>query len=334
MSKKETTISASKIKTFKSCSFKFFSNYILRIPEKTNMGALMGSCCHVVFEHLLKPRHLKKYEAIKNGEPDSCATINLYVRKYVKQNKMPADCYEKILAMIKVGLDTDYFCVGGEMQEPEMSFDISNDNPRYRIKGFLDKVSIYNDKFVRILDYKSVKSSEDFEGDNLKDNVQAKMYSLALKKKWPHLIPIVEFLLLQFPEKPLRRVSFSQKELVDFEKELEEVYEKIDSFTEKDASSNFAAEKYPEGKGFNGKLQCGWNYRQGHIQSPDETKKDGSPKFRCPYRFPMDYLALVNDETGEIAQTCFLDETLKPRDGHSIIKKKYRGCKFFYPESY
>jgi hypothetical protein len=215
-----------------------------------------------------------------------------------------------------------------------MAFDIINEHPKYRIKGFLDKVSIYNNKFARIIDYKSSRSQEDFKEESLQDNVQAKMYSLAVKKKWPELIPIVEFLLLQFPENPLRRVKFSNADLDKFEEYLGEVYGKIDNFTEKDASSNFAAAKFPEGKGFNGKLQCGWNWKQGFVQSPDEKKKDGSPKYYCPYRFPFDYWALVNNETGEVSKTCFLDEKLEEKAGHSVIKKKYRGCKFFYPDSY
>jgi hypothetical protein len=304
------------------------------VPDSTNLGALMGSACHVVFEHLLKARHYGKFKAIIDNGPEASPVINRYVAKYLKQNNMPDECGPKILSMIRVGLQNDFFCTGGEMQEPEMDFDYKSESPKYYIKGFLDKTSIYNNKFVRISDYKSSKSREEFSGDSLQDNIQAKMYSLAMKKKWPHLIPVVDFILLQFPDSPISRVKFTDAELEEFEEYLGKVYHKMENFTEKDASADFAAAKYPEGKGFNGKLLCGWNFKQGFVQSKDEKKKDGSPKYCCPYRFPFEYLALVNDETGEVAQSCFLNETLKPREGHSIIKKKYRGCKYFYPESY
>jgi hypothetical protein len=331
MSKKETTISASKISTFKSCSWKFHAHYFLRIPEKTNLGALQGTCVHTILELLLKERHRDKYVQMTTNGSESSPVIDRYVRKYVKANKMPEESVAAIQEMALVGLKTDYFCAGGAMREPEFAFDISSENPKYRIKGFMDKAAVYGD-WHRVVDFKS--SKQTYQGEELTENTQAKMYSLASRKLWPELKPVVDFVFLQFPADPVKRVKFTDEQLNEFEEYLGEVYEKIDKFTEKDASSNFAAEKYPQGKGFNGKLQCGWNYKQGHIQSPDETKKDGSPKFRCPYRFPMEYLALVNDETGEIAHTCFLDEILKPREGHSIIQKKYRGCKFFYPEAY
>lgn len=331
MSKKETTISASKIKTFESCSWKFYCNYTLRLPEKTNLGALQGTCVHTILELLLKERHRDKYIQMTTNGPESSPVIDRYVRKYVKANGMPEESVAAIQEMALVGLTTDYFCKGGEMREPEFAFDISSENPKYRIKGFMDKAAIYGD-WHRVVDFKS--SKQVFKDEELTDNVQAKMYSLASKKLWPELKPVVDFIFLQFPSDPVKRVKFSDAQLNDFEEYLGEVYEKIENFTEKDASADFAAAKYPEGKGFNGKLLCGWNFKQGFIQSKDEKKKDGSPKYCCPYRFPFEYLALVNDETGEVAQSCFLDETLKPREGHSIIKKKYRGCKYFYPESY
>jgi len=332
MSKKETTISASKIKTFESCSFKFWANYHLRLPEKTNLGALQGTCVHTILELLLKERHRAKYVALTTKGAAACPVIERYVRKYVKQYKMPEESVMAILEMAVVGLKTDYFCDGGDLQEPEFEFDIRSNSPKYYIRGFIDKFAFYGSDWISIRDYKSSKAFYDEE--ELRDNVQAKMYSLVGRKLWPQKKPVVDFIFLKFPEDPVKRSKFTDKELDEFEQYLGEVYEKIDNFTEKDASSNFAAAKFPEGKGFNGKLQCGWNWKQGFVQSPDEKKKDGSPKYYCPYRFPFEYWALVNNETGEVSKTCFLDEVLAPKEGHSIIKKKYRGCKFFYPEAY
>ena len=58
------TLSASKIKTLKSCSWLYWCKYHLKLPDKTNDGALKGEIVHLVFECLGKERHRKHYDNI------------------------------------------------------------------------------------------------------------------------------------------------------------------------------------------------------------------------------------------------------------------------------
>lgn len=322
----QTKISASRLKMLNGCSWQYYCRYILKLPDKTNSGALMGSCCHSVFECLLKPRHRRLFDAVVDNQSVlACPSIARYVKHYCRKHKLEQENVEKIYEMILVGLNEDFFCKGGEMLEPELSFDITSKHPKYRITGFIDQPAKYNDKFLRIKDYKS--SKKKFEGEDLTINLQGMMYSLAVKKMWPNLIPIVDFVFLQFPEAPIQRLRFSDAQLLGFELMLEDAQRIIDNFTEETGRSNFASkQKFTSGKGFKGPLMCGWAGR-GFVTSPTQRKKDGSLMFHCPYRFPFKYFALCNQD-GEVIRSSKERSELTPNEekGEFVIEKKYGGC--------
>ena len=60
---KEKILSASRIKTLETCSWSYWCNYHLKLPQKQNEGALRGTVCHLVFEMLVKKKH-KKLETL------------------------------------------------------------------------------------------------------------------------------------------------------------------------------------------------------------------------------------------------------------------------------
>ena len=64
MKKHQSALSASRIKTLQQCSWKYWCNYILKLPDKSNEGASRGWICHLIFELLGNPRHLKNYKLI------------------------------------------------------------------------------------------------------------------------------------------------------------------------------------------------------------------------------------------------------------------------------
>ena len=57
-------LSASKIKKLEDCSWAYWAAYHLKLPDSSNDGARRGTICHLVFECLLNPRHLKNYKKI------------------------------------------------------------------------------------------------------------------------------------------------------------------------------------------------------------------------------------------------------------------------------
>ena len=230
--------------------------------------------------------------------------------------------------MIGVGLKNDFFGKGGKIEAPELEFLLENDDPPYKAKGYIDKPIKYRDK-VCIVDYKTSKNK--FTELELESNLQAMTYILAAKKTlWPKAKKIsVNFLFLRFPDDPVQSIEFSSDQLNGFEYYLSHIYKIINNFSEKDASSNFAAHQPmpKKGEGFCGALNCGFAKYPGH------KKKNGDPMWHCDFKFPYDYYALL-DEDGTIIKTALTKQPLREAVGVGwssaknckIIKKHYEGC--------
>ena len=317
-------ISASRLKVCKDCSWLYWSKYHLKLPDTTNKGALSGTCCHTVFECLLNPRHREKHAAILTvpATIKNCPAIDRYVRTYCQKYKLDNDSYKLIDAMIVVGLAYDFYCEKGNAGNlmPERKFDITNQEPRYRIMGFIDKTAEYQQKgLLRIVDYKS--SKRQFEGKDLDSNVQAMMYSLAARTFAPDLQPIVEFIFLQFPASPVQRLKFSEATLTGFEHYLADVSKKLSKFGLKEAMSDYAADKDMPDEGFSGPLMCGRAKEKG------EMKKDGTPKYACQYKFPFRYFSLCRED-GTAISSAFSEDDLKPDEakGEFVVALNYLGC--------
>ncbi len=197
MVEKINYLSASKIKTFESCSYLYYGVYILKLPSSQNDGTRKGSLVHNIFELLLNRKHLNKFnKIIKNGTITCVKSIVRLVNIYAKKLELTLD--EKVLKqldeMVLCGLRTDFFIKGAKLISPEYKFQISNDNPKYHIKGYIDKIFENKDEIL-ISDYKS--SKKKFENIELASNIQGLMYSLAAKKIWPDKKSKVKFIFLQ-----------------------------------------------------------------------------------------------------------------------------------------
>lgn len=323
MSKNKKYLSASRIKTFESCSWLYWCNYHLKIPQRGNPGMWMGSVCHLIFELLLTPKHKKHYSLIIAAETiEASKPIEKLVVKHLKKYGIfENDYYELIDKMVLVGLKQDFFVKGGKLLEPEFKFDITNENPEYRIYGFIDKAAQFKkNKTLEIYDYKSSKAK--FKGEGLDANIQAMMYSLVSKKKWPDFKPIIKFMFLRFPKKPIQELAFNDDTLKGFEHYLAEVYKKVTNFKEENAKTNYAADqKRPSDGGWGGSLNCGFASFKGQL------KKDGTPMWHCPYKFDFSYYALKNED-GDVIKTS-LENDFTAGKKEKIVKMRYNGCPRF-----
>ena len=299
------TLSASRIKTLETCSWVYWNNYHTKVPQSQNDGALRGTICHTVFELLLNKRHLKNYKRIiKKNAIDGDEGVNRLVKKLSAKVKLDESNYKLLNDMILVGLKNDFFGEGGEIVKPEYDFDITNEEPKYHIKGFIDK-PIKIKKEMHIIDYKSSKYK--FRGDDLEANIQAMMYSLASKKLWPKLKPIVKFLFLRFPKQPIQELIFTDEQIKGFEHYLEHINNYINKFNEESARANFAVDNQKN------KWMCqvgGW---------------------KCPYKDPYKYYVKVNDK-GEVVETS-LENNFKDIKGFKVETRDYEGCPKFQSSS-
>jgi hypothetical protein len=298
-------LSASRIKTLETCSWVYWNNYHTKVPQSQNDGALRGTICHTVFELLLNKRHFKNYKRIiKKNAIDGDEGINRLVKKLSAKVKLDESNYKLLNDMILVGLKNDFFGEGGKIIKPEYDFNIQNDEPKYHIRGFIDK-PIKIKKEMHIIDYKSSKYK--FRGDDLEANIQAMMYSLASKKLWPKLKPIVKFLFLRFPKQPIQELVFDDNQINGFEHYLEHINDYVNKFDEESARSNFAIDSVKN------KWMCqigGW---------------------KCPYKDPYKYYVKVNNK-GEVIETS-LEDDFKDIKGFKVETRTYEGCPKFQTSS-
>ena len=343
------TLSASKIKTMSGCSWQYWCKYQLKLPDKTNDGALKGSIVHLVLECLGKKRHKKHYKTIlKTGKIESSKAVINLVLKHAKRDNLLDDPLnlEDMENMIFRGLVYDFF---GDrygkptkiISEKDFEIEINEKDFSYKVKGFIDKLFIYKKKSIALIrDFKTNKKV--YEGKEVTDNLQDYIYTLAVKKLYPEFKNIkMEFVFLKAMESSksetgswqiigedksiLEMRQKSEHELKGFEYELAEYQNYADSFTEKTALSNLAFHQgMPNDGSFSGRLLCGF------AKFPNEKKKDGSPKWYCTYKFPFEYYSLINKE-GELKRNYFTEkEALKnKKNGDSILQKQYEGCPSF-----
>ena len=302
--KNKVFLSASRMKTMETCSWLYWCKYHLKLPDKTNDGALRGSICHLILELLLKPRHKKHYDAIMESKDiASSVPVNRTVIKFLKANDAWSDeNYELCNKMIYVALNYDYFGgEGGHIDKPEEEFKIENKKPKYNIYGFIDKPVQYEDKgLLKIVDYKTSKAK--FKGDELETNIQAMMYSLAAKKLWPKLKRrVVQFLFLKFPRSPAQELEYTDEQLKGFEYYLERVNKIVEEFDEKAANSDYATNNGHQW--LCGPAKSGWI---------------------CPFHKPFDYYVLL-DKDGKQVKSSY-ENDFEPEDGQTVEKRHYEGC--------
>jgi hypothetical protein len=291
-------LSASRIKTLETCSWVYWNNYHTKVPQTQNDGALRGTICHTVFELLLNPKHKHHYKKIiKQNSINGSPAVTRLVRKLKAKVDLNPSNFEILDQMIMVGLKHDFFGEGGEIVKPEYPFELKNEKPKYHIKGFMDK-PIKKNKEMHIIDYKSSKYK--FRGDDLEANIQAMMYSLASLKIWPKLKPIVKFLFLRFPKRPIQELTFTKDQIKGFEHYLEHINDYINKFDEKSAEANFAADNEKN------KWMC----------------QIGS--WRCPYKDQFEYFVKI-DKNNHIIESN-LNGSFKDIDGFKIEKRVYQGC--------
>ena len=330
---KEHILSASRIKTYESCTWKYWCGYVLKLPKTKNDGNVRGSACHLILELLLNKRH-KKYikKIIKASTIKVIPSIERLVAKSLRNEGEEFHTEENLEMcddMIVVGLTIDDFLggKGATIDKPEEEFFLDTvedpDKPSYKMMGYIDKpVQFKRGKRLKIIDYKT--NAKPFAPDEIDYNPQAFAYLLAAKKVWPKLTDTsIEFHFLRYPENPIIEIKYTDDQLEGFEYYLEHLYNLFNNYTEKDATSNFARNRgFPEDsdkEGFVKRLNCGFADYVGH------KKKDGSTRWFCEYKFAYDYYAVV-DKEGNTLYSSKNKKDLQPKSGEKIVKKHYAGC--------
>ncbi len=291
-------LSASKIKTLQSCSWLFYIKYFLKLPDKTNSGALRGLISHLILEVLKKPRRLKTYNKIvKKNTIAAAKSVAYLVNKYIiKYNLTPEDA-QMVDEMILVGLNWDYFFEGSkELIQAEKRFDFEGDG--FTLTGFIDTLAKYKNS-VKIRDFKT--SKQKFSSKELKDNIQALLYLYIARKWYPELKSSIEFLFLRFPKKPSQIVEATDAQLKGIESYFKYLTEYISVFDEKAAKSDYAYDEIGR------KWLCG-----------------AGKTWVCPYKNRFEYYGIFKD--GKIIRSYFTKEEIQLASDETFKKMEYNGC--------
>lgn len=320
-------LSASRAKLLEECSWKYWCKYVLKLPDPTNDGAVRGTACHLVLEVLLNPRHKHYYDSLlEEGTIQNAPAICRLLRKSMRRSGEQFDTDDNFKLcdkMILVGLNQDFFGKesGGVIESGELKFSIENDDPEYKIMGYIDKPIVYNDgEKVKIVDYKTSKNK--FKGEEITANMQAMAYSLASKKIWPKLKTVIaEFLFLKFPKQPVQQIEVSKDQMAGFECYLSDLYKIINNFTKETAESNFAAHQpRPSDGTFKGPISCGF------AKYPGQLKKDGNLMWHCSFKFPFDYYVIIDGKGKEVQSSKDKEDLRALKKGEKIKMLHYTGC--------
>jgi len=327
-------LSASRLKTAKTCSWIYWSKYHLKLPDKTNEGSARGTICHLVFECLGNKRHLPTYrKIIKTKDVFVSPSIKRLVYKHaVVLNVSDDDNINLIKKMVLAGLEYDFFgakkgTLAESHSEYEFDLHIQDEKQNYCIKGYIDKLFLYKKNNTAVIrDFKT--SKQLFKGDDETKNLQDYMYSLAVR----HLFPDYkkrgsEFLFLKFDlnkEGAMKMKKVSDAKLNKFETELTKSQAYLEKFSLRQAKGSYAADKpRPKDGSFGGQIVCGFAKFRGQL------KKDGNPMWHCVYKFPFDYYALY-DDNDKLISTEFPENyhiLVRKRKKNQVIKKvHYAGC--------
>lgn len=318
----DSTIRSSKLKVYESCVYLYWASFKDGVPQKKNPGSEKGSIAHDVLELLSFEKHKGIFDSVLTAQDIySSPVIKKLILKKIKESetlKPDAETIKQLNDFILTGMKNDFWIEGGKIIAHEYMFELSNDDPHYRIKGFFDKVAIKGD-YVIIHDYKS--SKKIYEGTDKESNGQALLYSVAAKKLWPDKKCKVIFIFLAHPDNPLLECEFTDDVLRGYERYLAIMQEKIDGLVYKDAMSGFACDKpMPTDGSFTGPLLCGFSKYKGQL------KKDGSLMFSCPAKWPFNYYKILKD--GKIAYTS-LHNKVKLKEGETIEEASFLGCPRF-----
>jgi len=315
-------VSASKIKTFQSCSWVYFCQYVLKISSGTHPKTKAGSVAHFLFEVLINPRHSKYVDAVKDNSASilDFPSLRKLTQKMLKKIELPEEKWiGDIELLVNAGLKLDFNIDGNiKLYDPEYAFEIKTKN--YEANGFIDLAAEMPENRIKIRDYKS--QGFKFTEEELAFNPQAIMYQYALFEKTKMAVD-VEFVLLRHNQ--IQEVKWVGEEAIKgFMLYLDFISETLKNFSMKSACSNFAAHDKSK-----------W-YKLGCITKFGQIKKNGDPYHCCSYKFPRK-IFYVKDKDGEIKYSAEsmeeIDWTIFKED-YKIEEFKYRGCRYWYPENY
>lgn len=309
------SLSASKINTYLTCSFKAWQKYHLNFPsEPSNDGIKAGLVTHDVLEYITHPKRKKHHgsteESLKYLE--SPAVNRLIKLLLKKQSSLSDENIAKVKGFIQVAIKNNLIRDGYLEYYRELPFKIKKDF--FIVNGLIDQLFIYEDKAI-IVDFKTNKSKPPNATKEGYFNLQGLIYEWAVRELFGCSKVETEFHYLKFKRACVVKSPESSKELLEgLGNWLEYIANYIKNFNAKQATSNLA---YSNGNRF-ALGGCGGCLGQ--------TTKDGRDYHICEVKYSREYFVLKSPE-GKVIQSAFLEKDLTKRyDGCTIERRVSEPC--------
>ena len=335
-------LSPSRIKTFQSCSLKYYYNYELKIESESNDGNWRGDIVHRVLECLARDDRRARVERfIKEGRDSvwNDTTISRFIKMAGGTSKFyNEDNVKSISHMIYAALASDFYGEEKGFGKPIQSyteFPFEIQTPTYQVKGFLDRVFVYENGSAFIVDYKT--SKDYFKGKDLEENLQDFIYKMAVSEKLSIAVEKIstQFLFLKFLQTSnfiVQTQPTSSFKINGIKNDLAFWQSFLEEFWGGDESSYLENNAYDKGfltdGSFGGILACGKFFRTDRSGTP-KTKADrlvdevNDEVFICPFRAPR--TVYVEKKDGVVLRR-HLEMPEKKNEIHTYEEEKFGGC--------
>lgn len=230
MSEYTIKMSATRISSFLRCRWKYWCQYVERLPRLDNPAFRLGSTCHDTLEFAGRIWQKKgKFTAT-----DKKKILKEYDKISVKEGV--EDQQTHVLGKELVSRRVDDFKLGNKIIGLEDKFGF-RDTPEVvtpegvPLMGAIDKAVEIDDNTLLIVDYKTSKTAPDH--NQLKSDEQLSIYHIAAKILYPQYDRII--LSLDLLKHDIMYTYRTDEEIQAFQEYLVAVYEEMVNLEEKDA---------------------------------------------------------------------------------------------------
>lgn len=179
--KKTIIMSATRMQMYLTCKWKYYCNYVLHLPRKSNPAFKLGIAVH---ESLAKAGEI--WKANEKFTADDIVKIkDRYNKVAAKEGIADTNVYHEGLAMVMARAN-DF--VNGTILTVEDRFKVTTD-AGVMLMGAMDKVELINDDTILVVDYKTSKYFE--TRSELKADIQLSVYDAVASIKYPEYKRII-----------------------------------------------------------------------------------------------------------------------------------------------
>lgn len=165
------TYSYSSLDTYRQCPLKYKFNYFFKIRTPADVGLKIGSLYHLVLQKFFESKEDFSWANLKSIIEELWEQEEFEFKALRKESKTNAlNDFERFFKSLMPVSPQD------SISEKEFKFYLDN----YQIRGKIDQINFVGPDCIELIDYKS--SSKKYSDNDLKEEIQLKIYRMALQE--------------------------------------------------------------------------------------------------------------------------------------------------------